>query len=57
MLWTCWSVLLFTVAEERLHFGLLPKGSIYVPALGLIFLHWYNIKYCQCNETQCCLQD
>ncbi|MEM1336520.1 MAG: MerC domain-containing protein [Bacteroidota bacterium] len=52
-LWASWLLLLFIVLNEK--FSLLPlaEQAIYVPAIGLIFFHLYNRRYCQCGNTAC----
>jgi len=53
-LWSSWILLLFTLLGETLQLGLFPKSSIYAPALLIVGLHFYNLKYCQCSEDKCC---
>jgi len=49
-----WFVLAFIILNEKLELMHLPEEVIYVPALGLIGLHLYNRKYCQCADEECC---
>lgn len=53
-LWVTWVVLFLVIVNERINFIHLPHAAIYLPALGLITLHLYNRKYCQCQDDGCC---
>jgi hypothetical protein len=54
-LWGFWGVLVLTVLNETLEFGLVPEWFIYIPAFAIIALHMYNLKYCKCDEEVCCV--
>jgi len=47
-LYSCWFVLTFLVINASLQLISLPHALIYIPALGLSFLHIYNRRYCSC---------
>ncbi len=49
--WLALSLVIFNEKIEGFH---LPEEVIYLPTLGLIFLHLYNRKYCQCTDERCC---
>lgn len=49
-----WLALLFVIVNERWHIVGIPGLLNHVPALTLISLHIYSLKYCQCKETECC---
>lgn len=53
-LYITWGVLSILVINEKM--GLLSLSSYlkYTAALTLIFLHLYNLKFCQCDGDQCC---
>jgi len=53
-LWTGWTILLFMIVNERVNWIHLLELAIYIPALSLVGLHLYNLKYCQCKEEVCC---
>jgi hypothetical protein len=53
--WGSWILLLFTLLAETFELGLFSKSFIYVPAFAIVGLHFYNLKYCQCSEEECCL--
>ena len=55
-LWASWSVLAIVVVNEKLSLFPLAEQVIYVPAVGLIFFHLYNRRYCQCNNEICSLE-
>ncbi|CAM1341316.1 MerC domain-containing protein [Tenacibaculum amylolyticum] len=52
--WLSWTALSIIIVNEHFGWFHLVEESIYVPALALIFLHFYNIKYCQCSGEKCC---
>ncbi|MDC6366507.1 MULTISPECIES: MerC domain-containing protein [Flavobacteriaceae] len=49
-LWACWLLLAFVVLNEKLSLVSLAEEAVYIPALGLVFFHLYNRKYCQCER-------
>lgn len=54
VLWCSWLLLLIVIVSESLEIGLFPKSFIYFPALAIVGLHFYNLKYCQCKTDNCC---
>ncbi|WP_067147896.1 MerC domain-containing protein [Pseudotamlana agarivorans] len=54
-LWLSWGVLAFVIFNESIQLFPLPEYMIYIPALFLIGLHFYNLKYCQCKTNNCCI--
>ncbi len=54
-MWTCWSLLLIVIANEQLELFTLFENAIYIPALSLVALHFYNLKYCSCEKDACSL--
>ncbi|WP_437823531.1 MerC domain-containing protein [Tenacibaculum mesophilum] len=53
-LWITFLILFIIILNEYTQAMKLPEKSIYVPSLGLVFLHIYNRKYCQCANNTCC---
>lgn len=53
-LWVSWFLLVFVIVNETKQFVNLPEYTIYIPALLLIVLHIYHLKYCQCQDDKCC---
>lgn len=53
-LWVSWAALLIGILNEKGGWFSWPEITIYFPALGLVFLHVYNKKFCQCNDEDCC---
>ncbi|UII76218.1 MerC domain-containing protein [Flagellimonas sp. HMM57] len=49
-----WVVLSLVILNEKLELFHLPEAVIYPPTLGLIILHFYNRRYCNCNDETCC---
>jgi hypothetical protein len=54
VLWLTWSVLCIIIFNEKIQWFLIPEYAIYIPSFGLVFLHLYNKKFCQCQKDQCC---
>ncbi|GAB1856869.1 hypothetical protein MHTCC0001_17050 [Flavobacteriaceae bacterium MHTCC 0001] len=54
LLWLSWIVLFLAIINEKFEFFHLPESFTYVPALTLVVLHIYNLKYCQCKTENCC---
>lgn len=53
-LYTLWALLTFFVINEKIGVTHLSAMFKYSSAFALITLHLYNLKYCQCDEEQCC---
>lgn len=53
-LWLAWGGLVFTVFNETNYWLNMGKNFKYVPALFLVGLHLYNLKFCRCKEEFCC---
>ena len=53
-LWINWSVLLFFIINAKLGWFYIMPNLKFLPAFGLVFLHMYNMKYCQCDNKECC---
>ncbi|WP_422858743.1 MerC domain-containing protein [Flagellimonas sp. S174] len=49
-----WMLLALIVLNEKFEILHLPEAVIYPPTVGLIFLHFYNRRYCQCKDETCC---
>ncbi len=56
-LWGSWLLLFFAVLNEKLAITPLAEQAIYIPAVGLIFFHLYNQRYCQCGKDDCQVDD
>ncbi len=54
-LWIFWTALALAIFNEKMELFSLTEFSIYIPAIGLVFLHFYNRKYCQCTDEECCV--
>ena len=52
-LWLSWFGLAFVILNEKLAFIQIPEFSIYIPAISLVALHFYNKKYCTCKDNNC----
>lgn len=52
--WGFWAILAGIILNEKFELLHLPEALIYVPTLGLIVLHFYNRRYCHCENERCC---
>lgn len=52
--WSLWIILTLIIVNEKWEIGHLAEEVIYLPTLGLVFLHFYNRRYCQCEDEHCC---
>jgi hypothetical protein len=54
-MWSSWLFLLTVLLIEKTHLTPLFDYASYFPAIILVALHFYNLKYCQCKNNNCCL--
>jgi|TARA_B100001093_G_scaffold313017_1_gene298704 hypothetical protein len=52
-----WLILSFLIISEGLELLHLPELLTYLSASFLSLLHIYNLKYCTCNEEECCIHE
>ena len=52
--WISWLILLLTILNHTFTIVEVPKYFIYIPASAIITLHFYNIRFCKCEEDSCC---
>ncbi len=50
-----WVLLSIFILNEKLGFFHLSELWKYSMAFGLIGLHLYNLKFCRCEEEECCV--
>ena len=53
-LWVSWLCLFILILNAKFVFFHSSEYVKFIPAFSLIALHFYNLKYCQCNEVECC---
>ena len=51
--WVSWILLLFSILDHSFNFLYLPKNFIYIPSFLIIALHFYNVKFCKCQDVSC----
>ena len=54
-LWIGWVVLFSLILNEKLAWLTIPGLLNYVAAICLSSFHIYNLKYCQCDNENCCV--
>ncbi|WP_299255550.1 MerC domain-containing protein [uncultured Aquimarina sp.] len=55
LFWIGWSLLFTIIINEKIDLLPLAEELIYVVAIFLVSLHFYNQKYCRCNDKKCCI--
>ena len=53
--WTSWVFLFLTLINHTFMIIPLSKYIMYIPASAIIFLHFYNLRFCKCSEESCCV--
>lgn len=54
LFWFGFLVLSFLILNEEYGTLHIPEPATYIAASNLAFLHIYNLKYCQCDDEECC---
>ncbi len=54
-LFAIWGILTLLILNEKLAYFGISELWKYSTAFGLIGLHIYNLKFCQCSEEACCV--
>lgn len=52
-MWSSLAFLLAVLLNEKTHLLPLPEYTIYFPAITIVILHIYNLKYCKCKTYIC----
>ncbi len=52
-LWVSWTVLFLFMLNIKLEWIQISENLKFIPAFALVFLHVYNMRFCQC-EKECC---
>ena len=53
-LYLFWVVLSGLIINESLEIFSIQEAATYFSASSLIFLHIYNLRYCRCDDEDCC---
>ena len=53
-LYLFWVVLTGLIINESLEIFSIPEAATYFSASSLICLHIYNLRYCRCDDEDCC---
>ena len=53
-LYLFWLVLSGLIINESLEIFSIPEAATYFSASSLICLHIYNLRYCRCDDEDCC---
>ena len=52
-----WTILFGLILNESIHIFHLPELATYISAFSLCCVHVYNLKYCQCEDENCCVNN
>ena len=53
-LWSSWILLAGLIFNEKMGVFEIPEYVMNISAITLAVLHIYNLKYCQCDDENCC---
>ena len=51
--WLSWIFLCLLILNEKLELWHISEEVVYMPAITLIFLHFYNHRYCRSDRDNC----
>ena len=54
LLWVSWVFLSALILNEEFEIMHMPELLTYFAGISLASLHIYNLKYCQCDDENCC---
>jgi hypothetical protein len=54
LLYLFWIWLSLLILNEEFMIFSIPELYTYISAIGLSVLHVYNLKYCRCDNEECC---
>jgi hypothetical protein len=54
LLYLFWISLSLLILNEEFMILSIPELYTYISAIGLSVLHVYNLKYCRCDNEECC---
>ena len=54
LLWVSWGLLSALILNEEFEIMHMPELLTYFAGISLASLHIYNLKYCQCEDENCC---
>ena len=57
LFYVLWAILFGLIFNESIHIFHLPELATYISAFSLCCLHVYNLKYCQCEDENCCVNN
>ena len=53
-LWVSWVALFLFILNIQFQWFSISDNIKFIPAFSLIGFHLYNIRYCKCNDDNCC---
>ena len=52
-LWTSWFLLLIIILNHTFQIISINSNYIYIPGVAIALLHFYNLKFCSCDNEAC----
>ena len=56
-LWTTWFLFFISIINKTIGLLYINQNFTYATGLMLALLHLYNLRYCQCDNEKCCVND
>ena len=54
-LWTTWFLFFISIINKTIGLFYINQNFTYATGIMLAALHLYNLKYCQCEDEECCI--
>lgn len=54
LLWLVWTILFLFIVNKSINIFFIPDSLVYVVAISLSAIHFYNLKFCKCQKDECC---
>jgi hypothetical protein len=53
-LWLVWTILFLFIVNKSINIFFIPESLVYIVAISLSVIHFYNLKFCKCQKNECC---
>ncbi len=57
LLWIIWTLFLLLIINSTVQLWDINQTFTYIIGITLAILHLYNLKYCQCSNEKCCIEN
>ena len=55
-LWISWCLFFFLIVNKTIQLFYINQNVTYATGITLAILHLYNLRFCQCENDECCVQ-